>query len=83
VIVVGILLTSSQIRDHSRRLRRLRGHLASQSQRDWAGEERTRTLVRAAGEQEIAWEIEGHGLYILILGTLIWGFGDLLGGVFG
>ncbi len=82
VVIVGILLTSSQIRDHSRRLRRLRGQLASQSQRDWAGEERTRTLVRAAGEQEVTWEIEGHGLYILILGTLVWGFGDLLGVLF-
>ena len=79
VVIVGILLTSSQIREHSRRLRRLRGQLVSQSQRDWAGEERARSLVRASGEQEVTWEIEGHGLYVLILGTLVWGFGDLLG----
>ncbi|GAB4344304.1 MAG: hypothetical protein Kow006_00080 [Gammaproteobacteria bacterium] len=79
MVVVGILLTSSQIRDHSRRLRRLRGQLSGQSRRDWAGEERIRELVRAAGEQEAVWEIEGHGLYILVLGTLIWGFGDLVG----
>lgn len=82
VVVVGVLLTSSQIREHSRRLRRLRGQLTGQSQRDWAGEERSRTLVRAVGEQEMAWEIEGHGLYILIVGTLVWGFGDLLGRLF-
>lgn len=79
VVVIGILLTSSQIRDHSHRLRRLRSQLAAQSQRDWAVDENKRSLVRAATEQEAIWEIEGHGLYMLITGTLIWGFGDLLG----
>ena len=39
-------------------------------------------MVRAASEQESIWEIEGHGLYMLIGGTLIWGFGDLLGYLF-
>lgn len=79
VVAIGILLTSSQIREHSQRLRRLRSQLAAQSQRDWAADDAKRALVRAAGQQETLWEIEGHGLYMLIAGTLIWGFGDLVG----
>lgn len=82
VVAIGILLTSSQIRDHSQRLRRWRTQLVSQSQRDWAVDEAKRSMVRAAGEQESIWEIEGHGLYMLIGGTLIWGFGDLIGYLF-
>lgn len=83
VVAIGILLTSSQIRQHMRRLRALRGQLMAQSQRDWASDEDKRALLRAASVQESIWEGEGHGLYMLIVGTLIWGFGDLLGSVFG
>jgi len=82
IVVIGILLTSSQIRDHSLRLRRFRSQLAAQSQRDWAVDDAKRAMVRAANEQESIWEIEGHGLYLLIAGTLIWGFGDLAGALF-
>lgn len=83
VVVIGILLTSSQIREHMRRLRSLRGQLMAQSQRDWAADDDKRTLLRAAAVQESIWEGEGHGLYMLIAGTLIWGFGDLVGGIIG
>lgn len=79
VVVIGILLTSSQIRQHMRRLRALRGQLMAQSQRDWASDEDKRALLRAASVQESIWEGEGHGLYMLIAGTLVWGFGDLVG----
>lgn len=78
VVAVGILLTSNQIREHMQRLRSLRSQLALQSQRDWAVGEDKRALMRAAAEQESVWEIESHGFYMLIGGTLIWGFGDLI-----
>ena len=34
-------------------------------------------LLAVAGSESETWEVEGHGLYLLIAGTLIWGFGDL------
>lgn len=83
VVVIGIVLTSSQIREHMQRLRALRGQLLAQSRRDWASDENKRALIRASSDQERTWEGEGHGLYMLIAGTLVWGFGDLLGLVFG
>ena len=90
VVVIGILLTSSQILEHSRRLRRRRGSWErrastfmndgpSLTPQDFASEERLRTLTRAGIYEENTWEIEGYGLHILILGTLVWGFGDLVG----
>lgn len=83
VVAVGILLTSSHIREHGRQLRRWRSQLGSgpgsQSQRDWAERERAEGLLRSRTQEEDIWEVEGHGLYILIVGTLVWGFGDLIG----
>ncbi len=46
--------------------------------RNFAAEDRFRSLVNERSREEEAWEIEGHGLYILIIGTLVWGFGDLI-----
>ena len=70
VVAIGILLTSSQIREHMKRLRSLRGQLMAQSQRDWASDEDKRALLRAAGVQESIWEGEGHGLFARLLGDL-------------
>lgn len=93
IVIIGILLTSSQILEHIRRLKQRRASSARlmrgltkprpstpyQFNRDFASEDRLRSIARAQTEEEDTWEVEGHGLYILISGTLIWGFGDLVG----
>ena len=90
VVVIGILLTSSQILEHSRRLKRRRPDWERRSStlvkdglihtpQDFASEERLRSVAHASNYEENTWEIEGYGLHILILGTLVWGFGDLVG----
>ncbi len=90
VVVIGILLTSSQILEHSRRLKRRRPSWERRANtlmkdgpihtpQDFASEDRLRTLARASAHEEDTWEVEGYGLHILIMGTLVWGFGDLVG----
>ncbi len=93
VVVIGIILTSHEIFEHSRRLRRNRANVdawyrskhkphtnrLSQFSRDWATESDMQAVIKARTQEEDIWEIEGHGLYILIGGTLAWGFGDLIG----
>lgn len=84
VVAVGIFLTSREILEHNRRLRssrlrweaRLHGALCDQ---DWAGEDSLRNLVRSRRRDEEIWETKFHGLYVLVVGTLVWGFGDLVG----
>jgi hypothetical protein len=80
IVIIGIILTSSQIIEHQRKLKRYR-HIESNVsfQRDWAGEDSIRKLIESRIKEEESWDIEGHGLYILIAGTIIWGFGDLVG----
>lgn len=80
VVVIGIVLTSSQIIEDNRRLRRKRqrleqsGHIAN---RDWAADDFR--LAHSRRHDEHLFENERSGLYMLIAGTLIWGFGDLVG----
>lgn len=79
VVVIGIVLTSSQVIDNSRRLRRDRqrleqtGHVAN---RDWAHDQPR--LAHSRQHDEHVFEVERSGLYMLIGGTMIWGFGDLV-----
>lgn len=73
VVVNGIILTSHQIIAHIHQLERER-RLGGQVNRDWAGEEKYRLLHEDAYS---LWANERCGLYMLIAGTLIWGFGDL------
>ncbi len=89
LVVVGVWLTSSQILAHNRALRdrslrwehRLHRRMRDTpgSAHDWANDKDMRSLLRARYQEEETWSIEGQGLYLLILGTLVWGFGDLLG----
>lgn len=95
VVVIGIVFTSNQIFEHQRRLKESRASLEARSRRekratageahhanrDWAGGDGLRALARARTREEDTWEIEGHGFYMLVSGTLVWGFGDLLGGL--
>lgn len=84
VVAVGIVLTSHQILDHNRRLidhqRRESANIHhGVPTQDWAGENSIRRLIRARSEQEDLWRSEFSGFHMLVGGTLIWGFGDLLG----
>lgn len=83
VVVIGIVLTSSQIIEDSRRARRRRQQWEARrgvAGRDWA--QQGEQLRHSRHHDEHLFENEKGGLYLLIAGTLIWGFGDLAGGLF-
>ena len=89
VVAVGIILTSQQIFDHNRRLlehqrfgQATSSHHPTAAQ-DWAGENSIHQLIRARNRQEDIWRKEFSGFQLLVGGTLIWGFGDLLGQILG
>ena len=81
IVVLGIFLTSSQIIENSKRLRqRYKGaHREGNFQRDWANGKQEQNLLHARAHEEETWVMGKCGFNLLILGTLIWGFGDLLG----
>ena len=87
IVVIGIVLTSTQIIENSRRLRHRRLHweeiwrrrLNESSTRDFVRDASDGSLERSTRHDEDKWENEKLGLYMLIIGTLIWGFGDLPG----
>lgn len=74
VVVAGILLTSWQLIDNAQRLD---VHF-SDSSHDWAETAESRKRVRKHIKDDASWHNERYGLYLLIAGTLVWGFGDLL-----
>lgn len=74
VVVNGIILTSHQIILHMQNLSPYQGQKASQFNKDWAKEEK-HTFIH--DDHEYRWKSEKNGLYMLIIGTLIWGFGDI------
>ncbi len=80
IVVLGIFLTSSQIIENSKRLRqRSKGaHREGNFQRDWANGKHQQILLHARTQEEETWVMGKCGFNLLILGTLIWGFGDLL-----
>lgn len=74
VVVIGIILTSHQIIEHMHHLgRQHRRDLMVN--RDWASEEKHHFLH---DDHERRWRSEKNGLYMLVIGTLVWGFGDLI-----
>ncbi|MCW8829699.1 MAG: hypothetical protein OQK94_11685 [Gammaproteobacteria bacterium] len=75
VVVNGIILTSRQIIEHMHTLG-LWARSSAQCSRDWANTER-RYLLQ--DDHRSRWLSEKYGLYMLVLGTLVWGFGDLPG----
>lgn len=88
VVIIGILLTSQQIFLHLERLSirrsvpvRRRQNAASKdinpSNHDWANDPHMRRWLD--GVEEVSWINERWGLILLLLGTVVWGFGDLLG----
>jgi len=76
VVINGIILTSHQIIQHMQNLSHYQRQKQSQFQKDWAHEEKHHFI---RDDHENRWKSEKYGLYMLILGTLVWGFGDLLG----
>ncbi len=82
VVVIGIILTSSQILEHIRMLKVRQINTHGDFNRDWAQQERQQTLQNSRFHEELTWANERSGLLMLISGTLIWGFGDLVEGLF-
>ena len=91
VVAVGIVLTSHQIFEHNQRLvehqrRGQRFHSPPPHDahaHDWADENSIRQLIRARTHEEENWRREFSGFRMLVGGTLVWGFGDLVGLLFG
>ena len=95
VVAIGIVLTSNQIFEHHNKLeqhRRARRDekgksdrgtkYVSQQHQDWANKNSIRQLIRSRSHEEEVWRSEFSGFYMLVTGTLVWGFGDLLGLLF-
>ena len=82
IVVFGILLTSTQIIENSRRLSARRRRHDTNFGRDYADELKQDSLKHSRHHDEDSWESGLRGLYLLIAGTIIWGFGDLLGVLF-
>lgn len=83
IVIVGIILTSQQIFQHldslvDQQIRKGAGD-RSRSDRDWAHLGKKHGLLNRRYSDEFVWRLEAHGLYLLITGTAIWGFGDLIG----
>lgn len=80
IVVLGIYLTSSQIIENSRRLRQSYRYAKKEGnfQRDWANSKRDQILRFAREHEEETWVMGKCGFNLLIAGTLIWGFGDLM-----
>ena len=82
VVIIGVLLTSSQIIENNRRLKKRRGYTDDNFHRDFADNIKQSSLKNSSVNEEDLWISGLHGLYLLVSGTLIWGFGDLLGLLF-
>ena len=74
LVINGIILTSRQIIDHIQRLKLHQIPPQRHSKRDWASNDKYHLIH----DDEKLWQSEKHGLYMLITGTFVWGFGDLL-----
>lgn len=79
IVIIGILLTSSQIIENSHKLKIRRSHYEHNFNRDFANDIKKQALERSRHLDEDIWENALHGLYLLVSGTLIWSFGDLVG----
>lgn len=75
VVVNGIVLTSHQIIEHIQHLSQAQRQRTVQFSRDWACEDKHHFIH---DDHRLKWASEKNGLYMLIGGTLIWGFGDVL-----
>lgn len=79
IVIIGIVLTSSHIIENSSKLRARRRQHDNNFGRDYADETKQGTLKYSRRHDEDLWESSSRGLYLLIAGTIIWGYGDLIG----
>jgi len=84
VVAIGVVLTSHEILDHNRRLRESRARWEQRLQpgqchHDWGSDEGMRALLRSRNREDDIWTAKFHGFRMLVGGTLVWGFGDLVG----
>lgn len=79
IVIIGIFLTSSQVIENSRRLKMRRSHHDHNFTRDFADDLKKNALDKSRSLDEDIWQNGLRGLYLLVSGTLIWGFGDLIG----
>jgi ABC-type phosphate transport system permease subunit len=75
VVINGIILTSHHIIQHMRSLNQSQARPELKFERDWAKADKQNLFHEYS--QDI-WTNEKYGLYMLIAGTLVWGFGDLI-----
>ena len=75
IVINGIILTSHQIIEHMQILKQRQINFGSQFNRDWA-QQHKKQIVQS--DDEVTWKLEKYGLYMLIFGTVVWGFGDLI-----
>lgn len=75
LVVNGIILTSHHIFQHIHNLNDNQRQRGAQFVRDWGKSERHHLIH---DDKEHTWRNEQSGLFMLIAGTIIWGFGDLL-----
>ncbi len=79
IVILGIYLTSSQIIENSHRLGQNRSvQNDGNFQRDWASDRQKKILLHDKSHEEETWVMGKCGFNLLIMGTLIWGFGDLI-----
>ena len=79
IVIIGIVLTSTQIIENNRRLHIRKQRHENNFSRDYASDIKKHTLENSRHHDEDVWESGLKGLYLLIVGTIIWGYGDLLG----
>ena len=82
VVVIGIFLTSSQIIENNRQLKSRRHYHEQNFNRDYAEDMKRQTLARSRSLDEDIWASGLRGLYLLVIGTVVWGFGDLVGALY-
>ncbi|MFK5891846.1 MAG: hypothetical protein QM504_01335 [Pseudomonadota bacterium] len=86
IVIIGIILTSSQIIENDRLLRQrhqwYQKHINEGSFRDWAMDKQLEPISHSKKFEEEKWKMGKCGFNLLIVGTFIWGFGDLTGLLF-
>ncbi len=80
IVILGIYLTSIQIIENNRRLtaRHHKMRRDGNFQRDWAEDKQKQILSHDPSHEIETWVMGKCGFNLLIVGTFIWGFGDLL-----
>ena len=79
IVITGMLMTSQEILSNIKRLKKRYKRNSSPTRHDWAKGSASNNVIAAIAHEESTWEVAGHGFYMLLFGTLVWGFGDIVG----